>query len=178
MTMGLDSKPHEPHEVVPTVMPDDCDPQAQAAGADQLITLCRQTSPTPTIDTNDPDKSEAGTIIHVQSSAASTLAQPPSTAGTHTYGFRAVSIQHNAVIFILIIIANSICGACLCITFWGFSRNKDLMQWEKRTFNALTLLLSGTLGFGIGSLCDKVGSLTRGAILQRRAHSVENVSAY
>ena len=50
-----------------------------------------------------------------------------------------------------------------------------MTKWEKRAFNALSLLLSAGLGFGIGFLCDRIGLFARGTILRNRPHSVEEV---
>ena len=77
-----------------------------------------------------------------------------------------ISTVHSAVLQGYIIAGN-----CL----WRFSLVKDLTRWEKRAFNAVALLLSTALGFGIGFLFDKIGLLARGALLQSQPHSVVEV---
>ena len=74
-----------------------------------------------------------------------------------------------------IITGNCLCSGLICLCLWGFSRIDDLTTWEKRSFNTLSLLLSAALGFGIGMLCDRIGLFARGTLLQRKAHSVEEV---
>ena len=74
-----------------------------------------------------------------------------------------------------IIAGNCLCSGVICLCFWGFSKIDDLTRWETRTFNALSLLLSAALGFGIGFLYDRIGLFARGTLLQSRAHSVEEV---
>ena len=76
-----------------------------------------------------------------------------------------------------IIAGNCICSGAIYLCLWGFSTIEDLTRWEKRTFNALSLLFSAALGFGIGFLCDRIGLFARGTLLQSKAHSVEEVSS-
>lgn len=94
-----------------------------------------------------------------------------------TYGFKRVPTLVLLRSLLPIIFANSICSAFICVCLWSFSENvSDMSRWEKRAFNALSMLSSGALGFGIGSLIDRIGLLARGALLQKKPHSVENVS--
>ena len=53
-----------------------------------------------------------------------------------------------------------------------FHRNRRLDPIGERGFNILSLLLSAGLGFGIGLLRGKIGSLPRGALLQRKCYPV------
>jgi len=89
--------------------------------------------------------------------------------------YRAISTVRSAIPLGSIIITNCFCSSLLCLCLWGFSRIDNLNKLEKRGFNALSLLLSATLGFGIGLLCDKIGFLARGKVLQSKSHSVEEV---
>ena len=82
-----------------------------------------------------------------------------------------------SLLFFSIISLNSLCCAGICVCLWGFSRIEDLLQWEKRCFNALLLVLNGGLGFGIGLLADRIGLLIRGPLLQERSYSFTDVSS-
>ncbi|RPB29215.1 hypothetical protein L211DRAFT_864775 [Terfezia boudieri ATCC MYA-4762] len=89
--------------------------------------------------------------------------------------YRAISIVRSANHLSYIIAANCLCSACICLCLWGFSKIDDLTVWEKRAFNALSLLLSAVLSFGVGFLFDRIGVLARGTVLQSKPHSVEGV---
>lgn len=89
--------------------------------------------------------------------------------------YRAISTVRSACILGSIIVANCFCSGSLCLCFWGFSKINDFTLWQKRGFNALSLLLSGALGFGIGFLCDWIGLLARGPLLQSKPHSARDV---
>jgi len=91
--------------------------------------------------------------------------------------YRVVSTGRSAKLLFSILIANCVCSAFICICLWCFSTIKDLSVWEKRGFNTLSLLLSATLGFGIGFLFDQIGLLARGTLLQSKSHAVEGVCA-
>ena len=81
----------------------------------------------------------------------------------------------SAIRLLSIIAANCVCSGAICLCLWGFSTIDNLTRWEKRAFNALSLLLSAALGFGIGFLCDRIGLFARGTLLQSKPHSVEEV---
>ena len=89
--------------------------------------------------------------------------------------YKAVSTVRSAIQLGSIIVGNCLCSGCICLCLWGFSRIKDLTQWEKRAFNAMSLLLSAILGFGIGFMFDRIGLLVRGTLLQRKCYSMEEV---
>ena len=91
--------------------------------------------------------------------------------------YRAISTVRSAIILFYIIAGNCLCSGFICLCLWRFSVINDLTQLEKRTFNALALLLSAALGFGIGFLFDKIGLFARGTFLQSKPHSVERVCA-
>ena len=89
--------------------------------------------------------------------------------------YRVISTVHSAIMLGYIIAGNCLCSGFICLCLWGFSTIKDLAPWQKRGFNAVSLLLSGVLGFGIGFLLDRIGLLARGTILQSKSHSVKEV---
>lgn len=89
--------------------------------------------------------------------------------------YKAISIPRNGAYLFLIILGNAICSGAICICFWHFSQKSHLVPWEKRVFNTLSLLLSAALTLGIGYLCDSIGLLARGGILQRTTLSVDCV---
>jgi len=89
--------------------------------------------------------------------------------------YSAISTRRSVRVLGSIITGNCLCSGCICLCLWGFSMIEDLDQWQKRAFNALSLLLSAALGFGIGTLLDRIGLLARGTILQRKSHSVREV---
>ena len=89
--------------------------------------------------------------------------------------YRKISTVRSAIILFYIIAGNCLCSGFICLCLWRFSVINDLTQLEKRAFNALSLLLSAALGFGIGLLFDKIGFFARGTILQSKPHSVERV---
>jgi len=91
--------------------------------------------------------------------------------------YRAISTGRSGILLCSIIIANCFCSIFICLCLWGFSKIDDLTRWEKRSFNTLSLLLSACLSFGIGFLCDHVGLLARGTVLQCKPHSTEEVCA-
>ena len=99
------------------------------------------------------------------------MPQLPSTGPGNKTSFTTPS----ALPLCYIIAGNCICSGAICLCLWGFSTIENLTRWEKRTFNALSLLLSAALGFGIGFLYDRIGLFARGTLLQSRAHSVEEV---
>ena len=105
-------------------------------------------------------------ILHVAGSEEPL--QPP---------YREISTARSATLLSSIIIANCFCSVIICICLWGFSKIDYLDKWQKRGFNTLSLLLSAALGFGIGFLCDQIGLLARGTILQSKPHSVKGVCA-
>lgn len=89
--------------------------------------------------------------------------------------YRAISPIRTAILLGSIIAGNYVCGGLICLCLWKFSQIGDLTQRQKRAFNTLSLLLSAILGFGIGFLCDRIGLLARGTVLQRKSHSIEGV---
>ena len=89
--------------------------------------------------------------------------------------YRGISTARSAILLGSIITTNCFCSGLLCLCLWSFSRIDNLKKQEKRGFNTLALLLSAALGFGIGFLCDKIGLLARGKVLQSKPHSVEEV---
>jgi len=103
--------------------------------------------------------------------------KPPDPQPIQT-SYRAISTIRFAVLLGYIIAGNCLCSGILCLTLWGFSKVEDLVPWQKRGFNAISLLLSGVLGFGIGFLLDQIGLLARGSILQRKSHSVKEVRLF
>ena len=96
---------------------------------------------------------------------------PPDLAPT----YRAISTTRSAILLGAIIAGNCLCSGFIALCLWGFSTINHLSPWQKRAFNALSLLLSGVLGFGIGFLLDRIGLLARGTLLQSKAHSVKEV---
>jgi len=80
--------------------------------------------------------------------------------------YREISTFRSAVRLYSIIIANCFCSGLICVTLSCFSQIDDLTRLEKRAFNALSLLLSAALAFGIGFLFDEIGLLGRGTVLQ------------
>ena len=102
--------------------------------------------------------------------------EPPDPQLDEPYAFyRVVFTKHSAIPLGYIIAGNCVCSGCICLCIWGFSTIKNLDEWQKRPFNAMSLLLSGSLGFGIGYLFDQIGSLARGTLLQSKSHSVNEV---
>ena len=102
---------------------------------------------------------------------------PPSASPPPSANFyRVISTRHYMTVFSAIIFGNLLVSCFICLNLWGFARHDDLTRWEKRTFNSITLLLSGSLGFGIGFLCDRIGLLARGKLLQSRENSADDVS--
>ena len=89
--------------------------------------------------------------------------------------YKAVSTVRFAIQLGSIILGNCLCSGCICLCLWGFSMVKDLTQWEKRAFNAMSLLLSAILGFGVGFMFDRIGLLARGTLLQHKCYSMEEV---
>lgn len=107
--------------------------------------------------------------IEPQASTPSLI--PPS------YSLKPLSTKDNVRAFAGIIFGNCLVSGCICLTLWGFARHTNLVIWEKRAFNTLSLLFSGALGFGIGFLCDRIGLLARGKFLESAANSIEDVSS-
>ena len=98
-----------------------------------------------------------------------------SNAGTDSTSFyQAVSTFRAVIILYSIVVANCFCSALICLCLWGFSRIDNIGQWQKRSFNVLSILLSTTLGFGIGLLFNQIGLLARGTVLGS-THSVKGV---
>ena len=91
--------------------------------------------------------------------------------------YRAVSTIRSAILLSSIIIANCVCSGLLYSCLWHFSEINNLSKSQKRAFNTVSLLLSAALGFGIGFLCNEIGYLVRGTVLQSKPHSVEGVCA-
>ncbi|KAF8423514.1 hypothetical protein EV426DRAFT_717345 [Tirmania nivea] len=89
---------------------------------------------------------------------------------------RASSTTHSAILLCYIIAGNCACSGAICLCLWGFSKIDNFTGWQKRAFNAVALLLSAALGFGIGYLCDSIGLLARGRLLQSKPHSVEEIA--
>jgi len=89
--------------------------------------------------------------------------------------YREISTIRVAIILGSIIAGNCLCSGFICLCLWGFAKIDDLTLWEKRLFNTLSLLLSASLGFGIGLLCDQIGSLARGTLLRRKCYNIEGV---
>ncbi|KAF8423516.1 hypothetical protein EV426DRAFT_700129 [Tirmania nivea] len=90
--------------------------------------------------------------------------------------YRAISTIRFALILSYIIAGNCLCSGSICLCLWGFSTINDLSPWEKRAFNASSLLLSAGLGFGIGFLLDRIGLLARGTLLQSKSHSMKEIA--
>ena len=89
--------------------------------------------------------------------------------------YRAISTVRSAIPLFSIIIANCVCSACICLCLWGFSRIDHIDRWQKRGFNVLSLLLTAALSFGIAFLCDQIGLLARGIILESGPYSEKGV---
>ncbi|KAF8423515.1 hypothetical protein EV426DRAFT_115312 [Tirmania nivea] len=89
--------------------------------------------------------------------------------------YSSISIVRSAILLCYIITGNCFCSFFICLCLWGFSKMERLPLWEVRIFNALSLLLSGALGFGIGFLLDRIGLLARGTLLQSQSHSVKEI---
>ncbi|KAF8423525.1 hypothetical protein EV426DRAFT_601855 [Tirmania nivea] len=89
--------------------------------------------------------------------------------------YQSISTVRTAILLCFIIAGNCLCSCFICLCLWGFSKIEDLTRWEKRAFNALSLLLSGALGFGIGFLLNQIGLLARGTLLQSQSHSVKEI---
>ena len=113
-------------------------------------------------ETGPPQTLEAGT-----ESTNSALEAPP-TKPSYSSIPSVISLGY-------IIVANCICSGTICLCLWGFSTIKHLSEWQKRVFNTSSVLLSAALGFGIAYLCDRIGLLARGALLQNKPFSVEEV---
>lgn len=89
--------------------------------------------------------------------------------------YRAISTPRSAILLCYIIAGNCLLSGLICLCLWRFSKVKDFTQWQKRAFNASSLLLSATLSFGIGYLCDQIGLLARGTLVQGKPHSAKEV---
>jgi len=99
----------------------------------------------------------------------------PDTPSLIELSYSPISTLRTADQLCYIIVANCLCSACIVLCLWGFSKIDDLTGREKRAFNALSLLLSAGLSFGVGLLFDRIGLLARGAALQSKPHSVKAV---
>ena len=77
-----------------------------------------------------------------------------------------ISIVRSGAWLCLIISANCLISALICICLWGFSKVDNLTRWQKRSFNTSSLLLSAALAFGIGFLFDQVGLLAGWTVFQ------------
>lgn len=63
----------------------------------------------------------------------------------------------------------------LVICLWQFSKPQRLSKWEQRSFNALSILLSGIASLGLGSLLEYLGSMLRWPLLARRMYQMQDV---
>ena len=63
----------------------------------------------------------------------------------------------------------------LVICLWRFSKPQRLSKWEQRSFNALSILLSGIASLGLGSLLGYLGSMLRWPLLARRMYQMQDV---
>lgn len=77
-----------------------------------------------------------------------------------------------------ILLGNCVLCTILAVCLWAFSNIVDLSGPEKRTFNTCSLLLSASLGFGIGFFFDRIGLLARGKILQSEANTAQGVCPF
>jgi len=76
---------------------------------------------------------------------------------------REISIRQCALRLGYIIAGNCICSGFICLCLWRFSQIDNLSPWQKCVLNALSLLLSGILGFGVGLLLNRISLLARDA---------------
>lgn len=65
----------------------------------------------------------------------------------------------------------------LVICVFEFSKMGHLKKRDQRGFNALAILLTGTMSLCIGSLLGYLGSMMRWPILARAAHNAADVFA-
>ena len=91
--------------------------------------------------------------------------------------YKTVSTVRSAIKYGSIIVGNCLCSGCICLCLRSYSNIDNLSQGEKRAFNAISLLLSASLGFSVGFLFDQIGLLARGTFLQRKCYSIEEVCA-
>ena len=90
------------------------------------------------------------------------LLQPTKPHGSYSQ----ISIVRSGAWLYLIISANYLISALICICLWGFSKVDNLTLWQKRSFNTSSLLLSASLAIGIGFLFDQIGLLARWTVFQ------------
>jgi len=89
--------------------------------------------------------------------------------------YREIPTRRSAILLCYIIAGNCLLSGIICLCLWRFSKIKDFTQWQKRAFNTTSLLLSASLGFGIGYLFDQIGLLARGTLIQGKPHSAKEV---
>ena len=89
--------------------------------------------------------------------------------------YNQISTIRKALELCYIVIGNCICSGLIAVCLLCFSRQPNMSQWSKRSFNTLALLLSGAMGFGIGFLFDRIGIMARGKLLQSGFHSAKSV---
>ena len=65
--------------------------------------------------------------------------------------------------------------ALLVICLWQFSGKGPLDKWEQRSFNTLSILLTGIASLGLGSLLGYLGSMLRWPLLARTMYGMQDV---
>ena len=63
----------------------------------------------------------------------------------------------------------------LVICLWQFSGQGPLDKWEQRSFNTLSILLTGIASLGLGSLLGYLGSMLRWPLLARTMYKMQDV---
>jgi len=127
---------------------------------------------------NPPPKTPEATVANEKPNAiADPVAETKEPLQPTQSSYRAISTGRSGIRLGSIIIVNCFCSGFICLCLWYFSKIDDLTRWEKRAFNTLSLLLSAALASGIGFLCDQIGLLARGTVLQSKPHSLKGVCA-
>ena len=65
--------------------------------------------------------------------------------------------------------------ALLLICLWQFSGQGPLDKWQQRSFNTLSILLTGIASLGLGSLLGYLGSMLRWPLLARTMYKMQDV---
>lgn len=73
------------------------------------------------------------------------------------------------------LLATCLLIALLIVCLWMFSRMGHLKRPDQRGFNALAILLTGTMSLCIGSVLTYLGSMIRWPLLARTAHKAVDV---
>jgi len=126
------------------------------------------------------DSAEPGATITASSPlvARKTSIWSESEDGT---GSVVLSTSHMRRRYYLALFERSLAVSCaialLVVSMWSYAGIKSLGKWQKRTFNLLSILSTGIMTLGLGSLLGYLGAMIRWPLLAcRRGHSVEDVS--